>query len=499
VVAAAAFNLPILTWARNAWDISSPTKLLVLGGILTAIGCGAIWLLTFLKVDIKAASLGVAAGLIVFVHWARFDDLALIIWITAVIATTLVGHLLAGTRLIDGAIVVLIAVLGVAPLAQLAIAHLANSTPYPLVPLAESDPDVTPTGAVEDVIFIVVDGYPSLRIAQDWFGRDTSPLVDKLSSRGFEVLPEAWSQGTFTAPSVSALLELQPVIEAGQPEPWGNLAGFYAITRGDSFVSRTLRSAGFTYTHFESGWDVTSCGDGVDRCVESLWIDETVEALIASSGLGNWVERRLGNYVVEATLHTTAGLLGEGRVLVENGSHDYIFAHLSLPHDPPVVNEQCRFEEERVIDNELFHKGQMQIEDRRRAIADQMACVDLLLADIAELVGPSTAILVTGDHGTGTGGQIPHAPSEWTDSDVAERFGVLLAYHLPMGCDRPSDAINTLVMRALILCAVDLDLPAEKLGHLIGLAAPEWVDPDRMTDIRRRLSRGSIEPDPDDR
>jgi hypothetical protein len=313
------------------------------------------------------------------------------------------------------------------------------------------------------------------------------------------VIPEAWSQHTFTAPSVSALLELHPVIDEGPPEPWGNLGSFYTITRGDSFVSRTLRNAGFTYTHFESGWDVTTCGEEVDRCVASLWIDETVAGFIDSSALGEWVEGRLGNYLVKATLHTTEGLVRLGHDLARNGSHDYVFAHLALPHDPPVVNETCEFEQERAREDELFLDGMISVEERRGAIADQMACVDSLIQDIANIVGPSTAMIITGDHGSGTGGQIPQAPSEWTDSDVAERFGIFLAYHLPSECPQPDDAISTLVMRAIVSCAVDVGLPSEKPGHLVGLADPEWVEPSRMQDIKLRVAAGSLAPDPEDK
>ncbi|HLF41904.1 MAG TPA: sulfatase-like hydrolase/transferase [Acidimicrobiia bacterium] len=494
VVAAAAFNLPILIWARNSWDLSSPNKLLVLGGSLALVGCGVVWLLSRFGIDIQAASLGVGIGLMVFVYWKDLPDIAPVIWIAVVAAMTGGGHLLRGSRILDGVTVVLIAVVGVAPLVELVFAHFEHATPYPLVGLTDSDTGVTPTEAVEDVIVVIVDGYPSLRIAEDWFEHDASPLIDHLSSIGFQVIPEAWSQHTFTAPSVSALLELHPVVDDGPPEPWGNLGSFYTITRGDSFVSRTLRNAGFTYTHFESGWDATTCGEGVDRCVASPWIDETVAGFIDSTALGNWVEQRLGNYVVDATMHTTEGLTRLGHDLAGNGSHDYIFAHLALPHDPPVVNETCEFEEERAREDLLFLEGLISVEDRRRAIADQMTCVDSLIRDIADVAGPSTAMIITGDHGTGTGGQIPRAPSEWTDSDVAERFGIFLAYRLPSECDEPHDAISTLVMRVIVSCAVHVGLPNEKSGHLIGLAVPEWVEPSRMQDIRLRLAAGSLGP-----
>ncbi|MEX2251168.1 MAG: sulfatase-like hydrolase/transferase [Acidimicrobiia bacterium] len=390
-------------------------------------------------------------------------------------------------------VLVLIAVVGVTPLLQVGLAHLQNTNPYPLTTGPDFGPEAIATGEVEDVMVIIVDGYPNLRTAEDWFGHDTVPLTERLSSLGFEVAREAWSQHTFTAPSVSALLELRPVIDAVPVGSAANLSSLYAITRGDNFVSRWLKAAGFTYTHFDSGWDVTACGEMVDRCVGSPWIDETIGGLIDSSALGGWLQRRLGSYTLAATMNTANGLLQLGHELSQNGSHDYIFAHLLLPHDPPVVNETCQFDEARVRDDQLYLGGSVSTHDRRQAISDQMTCVDSLLSQIAGVPGPSTAVLITADHGTGTGGQVPRQVSEWTDADVAERFGILLAYRLPPSCGQPRDVVNTLVMRAIMDCAVTVDLPEEKPGHLIGLANTEWVEPTRMQEIRARLGRGVLE------
>jgi hypothetical protein len=492
LVAAAAFNLPLLFWARNVWDISSPAKPLLAASALTLIGLGAVLLLYHLGIDAQAASLGVSTGLIIFVYWKAMDGVAPFLWIIATIAVIAIGHRLRNTLKLDGMVLVLVALVGVAPLLQVALAHFENTIPYPVTPPAVVDVEATPTGALEDVMVIIVDGYPNLRFAEDWFGHDTSPLSGRLSGLGFDVVPEAWSQHTFTAPSLSALLELRPVIGESAASST-NISSLYAITRGDSFVSRSLRSAGFTYTHFDSGWDVTACGEMVDTCVASPWIDETIGGLIESTALGDSIERILGSYTLASTLHTADGLLGLGRELSENGTHDYIFAHLLLPHDPPVVNQECQFEEARVREDQLYLEGLISTDDRRQAISDQMTCVDSLLGQIAQVPGPSTAVIITADHGSGTGGQVLRAPSTWTDSDVAERFGILLAYRLPTGCDDPSDAINTLVMRAIMTCAVTVELPDEKPGHLIGLTAPKWVEPSRMQDIQARLAARTLE------
>jgi hypothetical protein len=493
LVAAAGFNVPLRFWARNAGDISSPSKPLAIAAILTLVGVALVFLLTRFGIDRQAAGLGVGTGMIMFAYGQTAQGLGLFVPVVVSMAAVMIGHRLRDTRKLDGLILLLIALVGVLPVFQVVFEHAANASSYPVSRPASSGNTPIPTGTVEDVMVVVVDGYPSLRVAAEWFDHDTAPLVGRFSDLGFEVEAEAWSQHTFTAPSVAALLELQPVIAESTGEPWDDMDSLYRITRGDSFVSRTLHTAGFTYTHFDSGWDVTACGDMVDRCVSSPWIDETVAGVIQSTAFGDWIERNLGSYSLAATLHTTDGLTHLGRDLSQNGKHDYIFAHLLLPHDPPVVNQNCQFEEARVTSDQLYLAGELSTDERRRAISDQMTCVDSLIGQIAESVGPSTAVIITADHGSGTGGQVQRAPSQWTDSDIAERFGILLAYRLPSGCDGPSDAINTLVMRAIMTCAVTVDLPDQRDGHLIGLAAPEWVKPSRMQDIQARLSARTLE------
>ncbi len=42
-------------------------------------------------------------------------------------------------------------------------------------------------------------------------------------------------------------------------------------------------------------------------------------------------------------------------------------------------------------------------------------------------------------------------------------------------------------MRAIMLCAVDMELPENNGRYLIGAADPEWVDSDRMHAIQESL------------
>jgi hypothetical protein len=492
VVVAASIYHPVVFWGENAWDLSSPIKILLVGAAIAAVGLLVVWLLARFGIDRRSAALGVATGTLTLTQWDTTPAVPLLLLVALPFAVVWVADRLSRSRLLDVLTVVVVAVFGVAPLVELVLAHVEQAAPYPTKQLATRSP-AEATGKVEDIVVVIVDSYPSLSLAEEWYGHDTSILRDGLSDKGFDVPRVAWSQLTFTDLSVPSLLELQPVIGEGPLEPWRNVSSVNGIMRGDSLVSTTLMSAGFSYTHIESGSDALACGNVVERCTQSPWIDEPVWELLRTTIAGGWMEERFGSYTVAGTLSAAHNLTRLGDDLIGNGSHDYVFAHLYLPHPPLVVDAECR-----ALDGGPFSEppigGARSDTAYLNAFSDQLACVDDLLVTLAGIAAPSTAVLITADHGPGFGGQLVRDGSTWTDADVAERLGILLAYRLPDGCEPPVDTINVDVMRAIMSCSVDMELPVRRPDFLLGAENPVAVAPDRMARIRSDLEAGTIEP-----
>jgi hypothetical protein len=117
-----------------------------------------------------------------------------------------------------------------------------------------------------------------------------------------------------------------------------------------------------------------------------------------------------------------------------------------------------------------------------------------LIVEIAELAGPNSAMVITGDHGTWTGGQLGVPPEKWSDADIAERLGIFLAYRLPDPCAEPSTSVNTDVVRAMMACALEIDMPKRNGAFLIGAEAPVYVDPARMRRIEAGILDGTLVP-----
>ena len=484
VIAASAFYRPIVFWSDNAWDLSSPIKPMIYGVALFLLGLGVYAAIVRRVGRPVGSAMAVGLLLLVLVQWNRMPLIHPVLWIG--VATAAVMGLSRLNHQVNRAIAVIaIAVFGLSPIVQLVTSHIRATESYPIVELAPRTP-MEATGLVEDVLLVVVDGYPALAIASQLFEHDASGLRSTLTDQGYEVADVAWSQHTFTGLAIPSILELKPVANAGSTRPWGNRLSTYRLLRGDNLVAFSLRSAGYEYVHVESGWDAGACGK-VDVCVRTQWLDEITWNLLAPSVLGRWLVSTHGSFSVPASLAVTQRLLDlEDRF--DNGEQDYVFAHLLLPHAPLVVNSECEVTDE--LDSEPHDfESESGSDLGPDAYRSQMRCVDGLIERFSGVAGTRTAVLITADHGSTSGGQVGSPPETWTDADIAERFGVLLAYRLPEGCPSPETVTNIAVMRAIMICAVDMDLPENNGRYLIGAVDPEWVDSGRMDAIQESLSQ----------
>lgn len=466
-------------WAENAWDISQPQKLLAIGFLIAVVGAIPYLILVRLGVNAYAAGLWTAGLVLVVSNWHSLPPHPLG-YLAGFTALGLAAHLLLKPEVNRLLLVVLVAVLLVAPAAQTVLAHINKAQPYPITDLSPRV-DAVATGVVEDVLILIVDSYPSLFVAEHWYGNDTDALTRQLTDLGFTVEETAWSQHTFTGLTLPALLELRPVIEPGPKGNWGNRLSTYRIVRGANFVADSLRTAGFTYTHVESGWDGGSCGH-VDRCISSTWLDEAAWELLLPSAGASLLLDRYGHHSVGNSLRVLEHLQ-RSKERFGDGHHDYVFAHIWLPHVPYVVDRACnvarRTDQSSTIDE----------------LKDQLYCADRLISEAAELAGGKTAVVITGDHGMATLGQIDLPPAEWSDAQIAERLGTFLAYRLPEGCEAPSTAVNTDVVRSALSCAIDVDLPDRNGAFFIGADEPLLIEPAAIARIQDELKAGRLDPD----
>jgi hypothetical protein len=79
-----------------------------------------------------------------------------------------------------------------------------------------------------------------------------------------------------------------------------------------------------------------------------------------------------------------------------------------------------------------------------------------------EAVANDAIVVMFGDHGSDSGGQLSMDGSDWTDADIRERFGVFFAGYGP-GCDFEDIGTLVNVSRRIVSCLSDeefADLPS---------------------------------------
>lgn len=465
-------------WAHNAWDLSDPVALLptILGEL--AVALALFMLIAWISGKVVMSAILVAAISFLTFNWQSIaGPVAFIIFgVGSVVAVTI--SMRASSEATRGLALLLILLMVILPAVQLVIAHIDQRTAYPLLQRTAS-PSALHTGNVEDILILIVDGYPMSAIAHSWFGHESRRLESVLEQNQFTTESVAWSHNTFTSLALPSLLELRQVVDTGARNTWSNQKSNYDILRGNSFTVEALISAGFEYTHIESGWNGDACGMA-DHCLRASWPDEAAWQLLSTGAFFSLLEDRWGSPNVSNTMSTVQHLI-ELEVF-NDGEKDLVYGHMMLPHSPFTVDEHC----------ELLSAEIREDSEDPALLPDQLDCVDSLLVDVISHISETTAVLIAADHGTATRGQLTRPSDEWTDADIAERLGAFLAYRLPTGCATPPMATNLHTLRAIVQCTIDAPLPTGGTDFVVGIDDPTEIGMDRIVRIGAALHAGSL-------
>jgi hypothetical protein len=198
---AVAVYRPLVVWAANPWDLVAPHELLALGLPILAVQVAAYLALSNLSLAPSASVVAVSGVTLAIVSW---HSLPISPWL-------LLGGVVIGSIMLQ---------LPAGKLSQFSPNHhghvrchvhrrtggrsrncrVREAEPYPIIE-SQSAPETateTATGRVEDVLVVVVDSYPSLLLADDWYGHDTTSVISQLRGNGFDVIESGWSHNTFT-------------------------------------------------------------------------------------------------------------------------------------------------------------------------------------------------------------------------------------------------------------------------------------------------------------
>ena len=282
-----------------------------------------------------------------------------------------------------------------------------------------------------NIYWIVLDGYPRQDVLKEDFAFDNSGFIALLRALDFVVLGKSRSNFPATVNSISSTVSADYTVQgeddALEPLPAQDMQ---ARVRGRNRTVARLRSAGYTYVHFENGYDyLTECASDEPRCVRgNLGLDELDIAILSNAPIVDLIVQRR-----QSTPFAWGGvddLTAKLAVIRAMPSPFFLYAHVLAPHPPIRFRSDCSF---RPADPDL----QLWSPEARPAFIEQLGCINVqttaLLHDIIR-TDPDGLIILQSDHGAAFRGQFKKPPNEWTDDDLHERFGALSAMRLPRPC-----------------------------------------------------------------
>jgi hypothetical protein len=285
-------------------------------------------------------------------------------------------------------------------------------------------PESVEVDTLPDIYYIILDAYASAETLQEIWDYDNHEFVDYLTERGFYVVPDAKTNHPVTFLSLASSLNMQYLNyladELGVDSTDRRQA--YQMTQ-DSEVVRFLRSRGYKFVHFQSGWGSTGKNPYADRDIRCGNVSEFAQVLVRTTILRPLANRFLQHDRRSVVLCAFA-TLPEVQKTIEGPR--FVFAHILVPHFPFLfgpdgesVDTEPDFRPRR--DFGRYYLGQLEFVNKKAEVL-----VDRILSE-AET---PPIIILQGDHGTS------HFRKEWDPGDpsvrpIRERCGILNAYHLP--------------------------------------------------------------------
>jgi hypothetical protein len=368
------------------------------------------------------------------------------------------------TGFLDVAVVMLLLFNG----AKVADFALGSASP---VGRAEPSPQagLDASGRRPDILYVVLDRYAGAPTLAREYGFDNEPFLGELEQRGFVVARDAWANYFKTALSLASSLSME-FLDTARFSATGPAAfdPIHRALRDHLAVPVTLKSLGYEYVHIASYWEPTATN--VDADFVLRYQDATeFEAAVRSTTALMLLEPPEPPDRDPETIHfptlareTTHFAFDTLEDAASRPGPTFVMAHILVPHPPyvfdvdgslPTADEsRQRSEEERYVRQlQWTNQRVLQMLDRLLAVPQAERPVIVLQAD----EGPFPDGYRFG------GADFPWL--EATPAEVAHKFGILNALHLPgihpaeSGVTDRTSPVNN--FRIVLNAYFDADLP----------------------------------------
>jgi hypothetical protein len=285
----------------------------------------------------------------------------------------------------------------------------------------------------QDIYYIILDGYASSDILEEVYGYDNQEFINYLNTKGFYVASKSFSNYALTFLSLASSLNMEYInwlTAVLRAESKDRSIPSHMIQ--DSKVMNFLRSIGYKFIHFSSGWGPTDTNKYADIDIQqNKWgfrENEFTMVFLQTTMLRSFEKYFVKQSVRRKRLFTFYKLAKLHRIK----GPKFVFAHINSPHPPYVFG----------IDGELVKKTKLKMSgnvwEQKDKYLNQLIFINkkvkILIEDILLNSKIPPIIILQADHGT--------ASTFYTDSggwekpnerNLKERMGIFNAYYLPKG------------------------------------------------------------------
>ncbi len=285
-----------------------------------------------------------------------------------------------------------------------------------------------------DVVFVVLDGFPSSGALRD-LGKAGIAVGERLEQHGFQVDIDMRASYSLTHAAVPSIVSMSLVMDETDVQTQASRRHLSWIQGGGGRLFETFRRAGYHVTLVESGWAALRCVDSRDTCISRPWIDDGTYNVLRGSVLRPVLDHFVLHDWHLGIQHSMQWIDSELVDLANNETMDFVFLHLILPHPPYVFDRTC-------------NASRAQLED---AFEEQLECTLAVVETIVAEAASSIVVLV-GDHGSDVTGQMGIPSETWTQGMVEERMHTLGAVRGTDACAEPFPRVNTNISVYLVRC-----------------------------------------------
>lgn len=306
-----------------------------------------------------------------------------------------------------------------------------------------------------DIYYFVFDRYANKQVLQEKYNFDNSPFLDGLKQRGFYTTEKTIANYPGTSMSLSSSLNLD-YLPSGMSQKVGNSSTILHGAIENNRVVEFLKKDGYQFINVGPWWNATKYNHHADKnlyaptgvVVAGKTIDLKQHELLMMQDTIFWhytnriklfgrnlVKRTYdSNDTASRSTHRQA-ILHQFNTLNNIGNEKgpkFIFSHILLPHDPYVLDENCKFLPKSAVAPGYKNEYELYIKQVRCANTKIHETIDSILASSKT----KPIIIVQADEGPYPMEYKLNRELEWDmqPTDILrQKAGILNSYYFPDG------------------------------------------------------------------